>query len=150
MKYITFYAIALTILMFFTLFFPYSHHDLYAKSSFFLIKGALIEAGIVTDGFEFWKTITVLIWSAAITLAVSIPQSTAKAIVSLLLSAGLGIYMVLLSIMLTTYITVGGGDYDYTLGIGFYFAAMVSILFIVITIIHLIKTIRSKKVELDF
>jgi len=150
MKNITLYAISLSILMFMTLFFPYSHHDLYAKSDFFLIKGALIEAGIVTDGFESWNTIAVFIWSAVISLAVSIPQSNAKAIVSLLLSAGLGIYMILLSIILTTYFSVGGGDYNYTLGIGFYFASIISILFIALSIIHLIKTMHFKKIELDF
>jgi len=150
MKNITFYAIALTILLFFSLFLPYSHHDIYAKSSFFLIRGVLNEAGIITNGFESWITVAVLLWSAAITLVVSIPQSTTNAIISLLFSVGLAIYMILILIMLTAHFTIGAGNYNYTLGIGFYLASIVSILFIVLTVVHLIKTIRFKKVELDF
>jgi hypothetical protein len=136
-----------------SLFLPYKEYDLYYSNGIFG-AGSLKESGVQEVGINLIESIIPLIILILTSFMVLIARNLATAIVGLILSILLVLYLPFEAFILT--FTLFSPKKDVHVDIGFYISALAILSYLVFTILHLIqvsrerkKTVKIKAVETD-
>lgn len=136
-----------------SLFLPYKEYDLYYSNGIFG-SGAMQEAGVQEAGINLIESIIPLIVLILTSFTVLISRNLATAIVGLILSILLVLYLPFEAFVLT--FTIFSPKKDVHVQIGFYISVLAILSYLVFTILHLIqvsrerkKTVKVKAVETD-
>ena len=136
-----------------SLFLPYKEYDLYYSNGIFG-AGSLKEADVQEAGINLIESIIPLIILILTSFMVLIARNLATAIVGLLLSNLLVLYLPFEAFILT--FTLFSPKKDVHVDIGFYISLLAILSYLIFTILHLIqvsrerkKTVKVKAVETD-
>ena len=136
-----------------SLFLPYKEYDLYYSNGIFG-AGSLKEADVQEAGINLIESIIPLIILILTSFMVLIARNLATAIVGLILSILLVLYLPFEAFILT--FTLFSPKKDVHVDIGFYISLLAILSYLIFTILHLIqvsrerkKTVKVKAVETD-
>jgi hypothetical protein len=139
--------------VFVSLFLPYKEYDLHYNNGIFG-SGGLKESGVQESGINLIESIVPLIVLILTSFMALIARNLATAIVGLILSILLVLYLPFEAFVLT--FTIFSPKKDVHVQIGFYISVLAILSYLVFTILHLIqvsrerkKTVKVKAVETD-
>ena len=142
MKNLLTYTLIIAGIILLSMFFPYETHTSNSSgggSGWF--SGSSSEDG-ATSGFENEGALLIFAGLFVIGLITTIKKNLATAIIGLILGAGFLLYMPLLAFILTFHLFSG---MHYEPGFGFYLAFLAVLVYFILLIVHLVKTVKNKK-----